>query len=515
MSLGVLNNISAMYAENNLNQTQASLQNTLTQLSSGSRINSGSDDAAGLAVVNDLQANEAALTQSASNASTGVGMLQTADGALSQVTSLLNRAVTLATEASNSTLNTSQVSSANQEYQNILSEIGNIGSTTNFNGQAAFTNGASTIFVSDGTSTGSTSFNDIVGGLTVGSVGQTAATAATTSTASATNATGAAASSTTLASDTLTVAAGPDSLSGQMNITIGSGASATVVTENIAAGSTLQNVHDQLAGDSRLANQGLTFTMTSATVLTVKETTVGQNTLTLTAGTTPLADATTAFAVGTGLAAATAGVGTAAKSASSTIQLAGLNDTLSGSLAVTVGGTATTINVAAGTTGQALASQISSNSTMVAAGVSAAYNKTSGLLTITGPAGSTTLTTSASNLSDTTGATAGAGVDFSQSAVSTLTSNSAQNVLNAVTTAIADVAYQRGILGADVNQLNAASNVANAETENLTSASSSIQSTNYGQATSDMAKFQVLSQTGIAALSQANSVQQEILKLLQ
>ncbi len=136
MSLGVLNNISAIYAQTNLNQTQSSLQNTLTQLSSGSKINSGADDAAGLALADGLHANVAALTQSTQNATAGVGLLQTADGALSQVTNLLNRAVTLATEAANGTLNSSQVSSANQEYQNILSEIGNIGSTTNFNGNS-------------------------------------------------------------------------------------------------------------------------------------------------------------------------------------------------------------------------------------------------------------------------------------------------------------------------------------------------------------------------------------------
>ena len=75
MSLGVLNNISALYAENNLNQTQSGLQNTLTQLSSGSRINSGADDAAGLSLANGLQANSAALSQSAANASEGVGLL--------------------------------------------------------------------------------------------------------------------------------------------------------------------------------------------------------------------------------------------------------------------------------------------------------------------------------------------------------------------------------------------------------------------------------------------------------
>jgi len=87
--------------------------------------------------------------------------------------------------------------------------------------------------------------------------------------------------------------------------------------------------------------------------------------------------------------------------------------------------------------------------------------------------------------------------------------------LTAVTSAISDVAYQRGVMGANMNQLTAASNVASTESENLSAAQSNIQSTDYGQATTNMAKYQVLSQTGIAALAQANSVQQEVLKLLQ
>ncbi|MFZ0632356.1 MAG: flagellin [Acidobacteriaceae bacterium] len=138
MPLGVLNNISAIYAENNLNQTQSSLQNTLTQLSSGSRINSGADDPAGLAIADGLAANSAALTQSSSNASEGVGFLQVADGALSQVTNLLNSAVTLATEAGGGTLSSSQMSAANQEYQDILTQIGTIGATTEYNGIQVF-----------------------------------------------------------------------------------------------------------------------------------------------------------------------------------------------------------------------------------------------------------------------------------------------------------------------------------------------------------------------------------------
>ncbi len=138
MPLGVLNNISAVYAENNLNQTQSSLQNVLTQLSSGSKINSGADDPAGLSIANGLAANSAALSQSSSNASEGAGFLQVADGALSQVTSLLTSAVTLATEAGGGTLSPSQLGAANQEYQDILTQIGTIGSTTEYNGITVF-----------------------------------------------------------------------------------------------------------------------------------------------------------------------------------------------------------------------------------------------------------------------------------------------------------------------------------------------------------------------------------------
>jgi flagellin len=121
--------------------TQANLQNTLTQLSTGLRINSGSDDAAGLAIANGMQANIAALTQSAQNATNGIGMLQTADGALSQVTTLLSRAVSLATEASNGGLSTganSQSAALDTAFQSILAEINQIGQTTDFNGQNVF-----------------------------------------------------------------------------------------------------------------------------------------------------------------------------------------------------------------------------------------------------------------------------------------------------------------------------------------------------------------------------------------
>jgi flagellin len=273
MSLGILTNVAATYAENNLNQTQSSLQTVLQQLSSGSRINSGADDAAGLSVADGLKANEAALTQSAQNAQNGVGLLQTADGALSQVTNLLDRAVTLATEASNGGLTAAQATAANTEFTSILTQIGNINSATNFNSTAVFSSTATDFVVSDGTSSGTTTI--------------------------------------------------------------------------------------------------------SATTGVVDTTTLGIN----------------------------------------------------------------------------------------------------------------------------------ADVLTSQTA--------AQTALTDITAAIATVASQRGTIGASINQLTAAANVASSEEVNLSSAETSIRSTNYGQATSDLAKYEVLNQTGISALAQANSVQKEITKLLQ
>ncbi len=149
--ISILNNLSALSTENSLSTTQANLQKTLTQLSTGLRINSGSDDAAGLSIANGIQANIAALTQSSQNATNGVGLLQTADGALSQVTTLLNRAVTLATEAANggiTTGNNSQAQALDTEFQSILSEIGQIGQTTDFNGVNVFGSNAPASFTS-------------------------------------------------------------------------------------------------------------------------------------------------------------------------------------------------------------------------------------------------------------------------------------------------------------------------------------------------------------------------------
>jgi flagellin len=151
MAISVLYNIPSLAAENQLTVTSASLQKTLYRLSTGSRINSGADDAAGLAIANGLGANVTALTQSALNSTEGADKLQVADGALSQVTTLLNRAVTLATESANGTINDgSQRQALDAEFTAIKAEIDRIGSNTTYNGSAIFAGGG-------------TNFNQIVG----------------------------------------------------------------------------------------------------------------------------------------------------------------------------------------------------------------------------------------------------------------------------------------------------------------------------------------------------------------
>lgn len=152
MAISILNNIASLTAQNQLSSTQFNLNKTLGQLSSGSRINTGADDAAGLAIADGLHANITALAQSAQNANAGTGSLQVADGALAQVTLLLNRAVTLATESANGSVSNAQRIAVQAEYAQINTEISSIGTSTNYNGAGVFSATTQNTFLSDGVS---------------------------------------------------------------------------------------------------------------------------------------------------------------------------------------------------------------------------------------------------------------------------------------------------------------------------------------------------------------------------
>ncbi|MBU4242970.1 MAG: flagellin, partial [Proteobacteria bacterium] len=134
MSLVVNNNMMAANAARNLNTSYSALSTSTERLSSGLRINSSSDDAAGLAVRELMRSDVATINQGVRNANDGISMIQTADGALSVVDEKLIRMKELAEQASTGTYTDSQRQIIDDEYQAMASEITRIASATDFNG---------------------------------------------------------------------------------------------------------------------------------------------------------------------------------------------------------------------------------------------------------------------------------------------------------------------------------------------------------------------------------------------
>ena len=163
-AFSVLNNIPSINGQNQLVINNLNLARTMNRLSSGKRINSGADDAAGLQIADSLRGNVMALNQAIRNANDGISVLQIADGALSQVTDLLWRAVTLAEQAESDIVSATGKQALNQEYMQIWEEINRIGVDTNFNGQRLFGTSAFSAITS-GTSTGGQILDIFIGDL--------------------------------------------------------------------------------------------------------------------------------------------------------------------------------------------------------------------------------------------------------------------------------------------------------------------------------------------------------------
>jgi flagellin len=149
-SFSVVNNLPGISAQQQAGINQLGLQRTLYRLSSGLRINSGRDDAAGLAIADGLRAQIRSLQQSVRNANDGIGYLQIADSALGEVTNLLNRAAQLLSEAASDT-NAGGEAAIEAELAQIYQEIDRVGSATTFNGATIFAAGTLNVFVGDTT----------------------------------------------------------------------------------------------------------------------------------------------------------------------------------------------------------------------------------------------------------------------------------------------------------------------------------------------------------------------------
>jgi flagellin len=174
MALYIQSNTASMVAQDHLSSTSNALNQTFARLSSGYRINSAADDAAGLGIAKSMDADVQSYSTAENNANDGISMAQTADGAADQISDMLTRLRQLAVESSNGDMSTNDRANLDTEFQSVVKEVDRISNVTTFNGTQLLS-GASTAVafqVGIGTST-----NDQVsvnfGGVTSASLGLT------------------------------------------------------------------------------------------------------------------------------------------------------------------------------------------------------------------------------------------------------------------------------------------------------------------------------------------------------
>jgi len=134
----ITNNITALNAVRQLNKNQKSAASSMAKLSSGYKINTAADDAAGLAISEKMRAQIRGLKQASKNSEEAISLIQTAEGALNEVTSILQRMRELAVKASTETLEEADAVEIKQEFDNLIEEINDIATKTKFNKKALF-----------------------------------------------------------------------------------------------------------------------------------------------------------------------------------------------------------------------------------------------------------------------------------------------------------------------------------------------------------------------------------------
>ncbi|QOP40323.1 MULTISPECIES: flagellin [Sulfurimonas] len=147
MGFRINTNVGAMTAHRNATLNNVQLDNSLTKLSSGLRINKAADDSAGLAIADKLKAQANGLGQATNNANDAIGLIQTADGALQEYTNIVQRIRTLAVQSANDTQDSASRSYIQTEVNRLISSASFINTQTKFNGKTLFTNSSFTFHV--------------------------------------------------------------------------------------------------------------------------------------------------------------------------------------------------------------------------------------------------------------------------------------------------------------------------------------------------------------------------------
>ncbi|MGE8569394.1 MAG: flagellin [Achromobacter sp.] len=156
MAAVINTNYLSLVAQNNLNKSQSSLGTAIERLSSGLRINSAKDDAAGMAIANRFTANVKGLTQAARNANDGISLAQTTEGAASEVNTHLQRVRELSVQAANGSYSQEQLNSMQDEINQRLSDIDRISQQTDFNGVKVLSDSAKPLTLQVGANDGET-----------------------------------------------------------------------------------------------------------------------------------------------------------------------------------------------------------------------------------------------------------------------------------------------------------------------------------------------------------------------
>jgi len=491
MGLSINTNVMSLNAQRNLGNSQNSLSKSMQRLSSGLRINSAKDDAAGLAISDRMTSQIRGLNQAARNANDGISLAQTAEGALQESTNILQRMRELAVQSANDTNTSSDRSSLQAEVSQLQSELDRIADTTTFNGK------------------------NLLDGSFGGAKFQVGANANQVISFSVSSAKGSDLGTNRVAAD-----------GGAMQDAVAAGASAALVSANGNAGGalTLQTTFNSKAVTETVANSagktakslatavnsvtdktGITATATTKAKLSALDTD-GLTSLTLNGTTisdtvdktdlTSLVSAINNQSSATGVTAALGDNKTELVMTSSTgedIEL--LNFTVTGGTATFQGG------LADGTflTGETLTSGVADSSRV---GGYIEFNSTD------------SFTVSYADTSITGATTAESSSLKKISDVSIATQTGANDAISVIDGALSKIDNMRGGLGAIQNRFESTiSNLQNVS-ENLSAARSRILDADIAQETSAMTKNNILQQAGVSILAQANQAPQLALSLL-
>jgi flagellin len=506
--LSIQTNVTSLIAQQNLNTNTAAESNTIEQLTSGYRINSSGDDAAGLAVANQYQSDIGQLTQGVQNANNGVSTLQIIDGGLSNISQILNRLETLATESASGTF-TGDRTTLNNEYQADLGEITRQAANIGLNNGGQF-NTQLNVYIGGGqlsTQAGSSQVQ-------IDLSGQANAVDATSLNLNSTSVLGGGTDFTGNAINNL------NNTNIVFNQTAGVGATTFAIDYTDAAGAVQHgsvSVAASVAGETGaqfVSQLNAAITQAGITGVAAQIGTDGKlqfsggNLLQATESDAGLVGASKTVTSGTTL--LNGGNYQATSAANFTDFAAGQTQTVT----VTAGGTNYAVNLT-DVNADTLPDAINTFNTALAGSGVYAVATPGGSIALEG-AGSFQVSTAAVNGAGTGSAfqaTAGA-VAVANPTTSATSTGNALNAITAIANAVQALGLVQGAVGTGENKLGFAINLANSQISSFSNAESSIKDVDVAAAASNLSKEQILQQSSVAALVQANAIPQAVLSLL-